>query len=99
MVVEFSRVLSTGRIRTLTAVPLTFVPVLVRKFDLFPGDTPNDEFLRWSWEKKSLCGRVDDVDVFDDVRRSKERTRFSKGSEGDAVQLEEFHLRELAFGV
>ena len=99
MLVKFSRILRVERVRTLTTIPLAFIPVLIREFDLFPGDTPNDEFLRWSREKKSLCGRVDDVDVFDDIRRGKERTRFRERSEGDAVQLEEFHLRELAFGV
>ena len=99
MVVEFSRVLSTGRIRTLTAVPLTFVPVLVRKFDLFPRDTPNDEFLWWSWEKKGLCGGVDDINVLDHIRGGEKRARLSKRSEGHTVQLEEFHLGQLAFGV
>jgi len=99
MVVEISRVLNTGRVRTLAAVPLAFVPVLARKFDLFPRDTPNNEFLWRSWEKKGLCGGVDDVDVLNHVRRSEKRARLTERSKGHAVQLEEFHLGQLAFGV
>jgi len=93
MIVQITRTLGAKRVLTLTAVPLTPVPVLVRKFDLLPRDTPNDEFLGRSWEKEGLCGGVDDVDVLDDVRRGEKWTRFSKGSEGYAVQLEKFHLR------
>jgi hypothetical protein len=99
MVVQISGVLRAERVRTLTAVPLTLVPVLVRKFDLLPGDTPNNELLWWSWEKKGLCGGIDGVDVLDDVRGGEKRTRFSEGGERYAVQLEEFHLRQFALWV
>ena len=99
MVVQISRVLRTERVRTLTTVPLAFIPVLVRKFDLFPCDTPNNEFLWWPWKEKGLCRGVNDVDVLDDVRGGEKWARFSKGGEGHAVQLEEFHLGQLALGV
>lgn len=92
MIVQITRTLRAERVLTLTPVPLALVPVLVRKLDLLPRDTPNNEFLRRSWEKKGLGGGVDDVDVLDDVRRGEKWARFSKRSEGYAVQLEKFHL-------
>jgi hypothetical protein len=72
---------------------------LVRKFDLFPGDTPNNELLWGSWEKQSLGRGVDGVDVLDNVRGGEEWARFNEGSKGHAVQLEELHLRQFALGV
>jgi len=99
VVVEVPRVLCTKWVRTLAAVPKAFIPVLVREFDLFPRDPPNNELLWWSREKKGLCGGVDRIDVLDHVRRGEKWARFAKGREGYTVQLEEFHLCQLAFGV
>jgi len=99
MVVQISGVVRAERVRTLTTVPLAFIPILVRKFDLFPCDTPNNEFLRWPWKEKGLCRGVDDIDVLDDIRGGEKWACFSKGGEGHAVQLEEFHLGQLALGV
>jgi hypothetical protein len=99
VVVQISWVLGVERIRTLAAIPLTLIPVLIREFHLFPRDAPNDEFLWWPREKKGLCGGVDGVDVFYDIRGGKKRARVSEGSEGDAIQLEKFHLRQLALWI
>ena len=99
MVVQISRVLCAERVRALTVVPLALISILVRNFGLFPCNTPNDELLWWSWEKKGLGRGVDDVDVLDDVCGGEKRAHFREGSEGHTVQLEEFHLRQLALGV
>ena len=99
VVVQIPGVLSAERVRTLTVVPLALILVLVRKFDLFPRDAPNNELLWWPREKKGLCRGVDDIDVLDDVCGSEKWAHFTKGGESYAVQLEEFHLRQLALGV
>ena len=99
MVVQVPGVLRTERVRALAAVPMALIPVLVRKFDLFPRDPPNNELLWWPWEKESLCGGIDCIYILNDIRGGEKGARFAKGREGYAVQLEEFHLRQLALGV
>ena len=99
MVVQISWVLGAERVRALTAIPLAFIPVLIRKLDLFPRNTPNDELLRRSREKESLGRGVDDVDILDHVCGGKKRARFHEGCESRVVQLEELDLSQLAFGV
>ena len=99
VVVQISWVLGAERVRALTAIPLALIPVLVGKFDLLPCNTPNDELLRRSREKKSLRRGVDDVDILNDICGGKKRARFHERCKGGVVQLEEFDLSQLAFGV